>query len=181
MGIRCQWYNHTPKHWKAISWLLMQDKYHTTALRMWCYVAKLLPVLWIQGPSIHVSHGKGVVSGKDRPKACVTSIAFARVRRARFKTKLPASVKRAHCRIFMCPSAQLARLSWIFCCFHDLLAPPLAPSIWSWALWSNSPCWNVNTLPEHRLTGFIMISRQYVALFLCFLLLIPFSLDAGTL
>lgn len=161
----------------------MQDKYHTTALCMWCYVAKLLPILWIQDHGIRVSHGKGVVNGKWRPKAapCVTSIAFAQVRRAHFKTKLPASVKRAHCRICMCLSGQLARLSWIFCCFHDLLAPPLAPSIWSWALWPNSPCWNVNTLPEHCLTGFIMISRQYVAQFLCFLLLIPLSLDAGML
>lgn len=108
------------------------------ALCMWRYVAKLIPVLCIQG----------VLNGKCRPgvSACVTSTAFACVWRAHFKTKLPVSVKRAHCRICMCPSAQLTRLSWIFCCFHGLLAPPLVPSFWSWALWPNSPCWNVNTL-----------------------------------
>lgn len=33
----------------------MQDKYDITALCMWCYVAKLIPVLWIQDPSIHIS------------------------------------------------------------------------------------------------------------------------------
>lgn len=44
----------------------MQDKYHNTALCTWCYVAKLMPVLWIQGPSVHVSHGKGVLNGKCR-------------------------------------------------------------------------------------------------------------------
>lgn len=38
-------------------------------------------------------------------------------------------------------------------CFHDSSAPPLALSIWGWALWPNSPCWNVNTLPGHWLAA----------------------------
>lgn len=178
---RWQWFDHAPKHWKAVSRLLIQDKYHIAALCMRGYVAKLVPVIQMQGPGIYVCQEKGVLGIKWRPgvAACVISIAFAQVRRAHFKTKLPACVKRAHCRICMRPSAQLAGRSWIFFCFHDSPAPPLAPSIWSWALWPNRPCWNVNTLPGRRLAGFIMVSRQCMALFLCFLLLIPLSLDAG--